>query len=173
MLGLPPQTCLTANRPARLTNVLTHGFTGFLRRRRALKHFARHRLVDTLAGRPHCARARASRPRLAARRMRRAGGGDRPASGLTKTAERARSVSYRFNGRSFRVPTNRSSPHSHVRVSQGSNVAHVRFRVGPWIHDGVRAGQRRVLMIPLRAVVPLPPEPIEVGMVQPEDRIGW
>ena len=30
---------------------LAHGFSGFLRRRRTLKHFARHPLLDTLAGR--------------------------------------------------------------------------------------------------------------------------
>ena len=34
-----------------MMNVLTHGFSGFLRRRRARKHFGRPRLLDTLAGR--------------------------------------------------------------------------------------------------------------------------
>jgi Mg2+-importing ATPase len=36
---------------ARHANVLTNWFSGFLRRRRALKHFGRHPLLDTLAGR--------------------------------------------------------------------------------------------------------------------------
>jgi P-type Mg2+ transporter len=35
----------------RMSNVLTHWFSSFLRRRRALKHFGRHALVDSLAGR--------------------------------------------------------------------------------------------------------------------------
>ena len=35
----------------RIINALSHGFSGFLRRRRALKHFARYPLLDTLAGR--------------------------------------------------------------------------------------------------------------------------
>jgi|GEM_PF-6163106 len=30
---------------------MAHGFSGFLRRRRRLKHFARHPLLDTLGGR--------------------------------------------------------------------------------------------------------------------------
>jgi P-type Mg2+ transporter len=34
-----------------MRQALTHGFTRFLRRRRALKHFGRHPLLDTLAGR--------------------------------------------------------------------------------------------------------------------------
>ena len=33
-----------------MINVLTHGFSGFLRRRRALKHFGRHPLLDSLGG---------------------------------------------------------------------------------------------------------------------------
>ena len=36
---------------SRMTNVLTHWFSGFLHRRRALKHFGRHPLLDTIAGR--------------------------------------------------------------------------------------------------------------------------
>ena len=32
-------------------NVLTNWFSGFLRRRRAMRHFARHPLLATLAGR--------------------------------------------------------------------------------------------------------------------------
>ena len=34
-----------------MTTVLKHGYSGFLRRRRTLKHFGRHPLVNTLAGR--------------------------------------------------------------------------------------------------------------------------
>ena len=34
-----------------MTTALTHWYSGFLRRRRTLKHFGRHPLVNTLAGR--------------------------------------------------------------------------------------------------------------------------
>ena len=34
-----------------MINDLTHWFSGFLRRRRRLRHFGRHALLDTLAGR--------------------------------------------------------------------------------------------------------------------------
>ena len=34
-----------------MTTALTHWYSGFLRRRRALKHFGRHPLTNALAGR--------------------------------------------------------------------------------------------------------------------------
>ena len=61
----------------------------------------------------------------------------------------------------------------HIRVTEGRDVSRIGLGVRPRIHQRVAAGQRRVLMIALRAVVPNPPETIEVCMVQPEDRIGW
>ena len=61
---------------------------------------------------------------------------------------------------------------SSVGVSERGNVANVSLRVRPWVHDSVGTSQRRILMIALGAVVPLPPEAIEVGMMQPEHRIG-
>jgi len=62
---------------------------------------------------------------------------------------------------------------SHVRVSERGNVPDVSLGVRPGIHHGIRANERRVLMIALRAVVPLPPEPIEIRVMQPEDGIRW
>src|SRR5207247_3438283 len=65
-----------------------------------------------------------------------------------------------------------ASPLLDVGVPQGANTPNIRLRVSPWIHQGVAAGEGRVLMVPLGAVVPEPPKPVEVGMVKPKDRVG-
>lgn len=59
-----------------------------------------------------------------------------------------------------------------VRITQRGNVTGVRFGIGPRIHYRIHANQGWILVVTLRAVVPLPPEAIEIGVVHPEDWIG-
>src|SRR5262249_35574426 len=60
-----------------------------------------------------------------------------------------------------------------VSVAQANNVANIRFRISPWIEDGIGARKRRILMIARgRIIIPFPPQPIEIAVMQPEDRIG-
>src|SRR6266545_3596040 len=70
--------------------------------------------------------------------------------------------------------TGRARPprRSDVRVTERLDVPRVRLRVRPRIQDRIGPAERRVLTDVARLVLPDPPQPVEVSVVHPEDRVG-
>src|SRR6516162_8177642 len=58
-----------------------------------------------------------------------------------------------------------------ILIIEVCNIPGLRLIIAPWVQDGIHSIHVRVLTF--MALLPLPPQAVDVGVMHPENGVGW